>query len=81
MMKAHPIEVLVAYGEHDVLEGDLIEGIIIAKFPNAKAAKEWPTKTSPSTAKTWRSIMDSLLKVSAKPRTVLAQPAFQETQS
>ena len=40
-MEGHPIEVLVAYGKHEVLEGDPIEGIVIAKFPNAKAAKDW----------------------------------------
>jgi uncharacterized protein (DUF1330 family) len=40
-MKGHPIEVLVAYGKHEVLEGDPIEGIVIAKFPNVKAAKDW----------------------------------------
>ncbi|HJX84857.1 MAG TPA: DUF1330 domain-containing protein [Candidatus Angelobacter sp.] len=40
-MKGHPLEVLVAYGKHEVLEGDPIEGIVIAKFPNAKAAKNW----------------------------------------
>ena len=39
--KGHPIEVLVAYGKHEVLEGDPIEGIVIAKFPDAKAAKDW----------------------------------------
>jgi uncharacterized protein (DUF1330 family) len=33
-MKGHFIEVLVAYGKHDALEGDPIEGIVIAKFPN-----------------------------------------------
>lgn len=32
-MKRHPIEVLVAYGNYEVLEGDPIEGIVIAKFP------------------------------------------------
>ncbi len=32
---------LVAYGKHKVLEGDPIEGIVIAKFPNVKAAKDW----------------------------------------
>jgi len=37
----HPIEVLVAYGKHEVLEGDPIEGIVIAKFPNVRAAKDW----------------------------------------
>ena len=40
-MKGHPIEVLVAYGNHEVLEGDPIEGIVIAKFPTIKAAKDW----------------------------------------
>ena len=40
-MKGHPIEVLVAYGNHEVLEGDPIEGIVIAKFPTVKAAKDW----------------------------------------
>ena len=40
-MEGHPIEVLVAYGKHEVLEGDPIEGIVIAKFPNAKTAKDW----------------------------------------
>ena len=40
-MKGHPIEVLVAYGNHEVLEGDPIEGMVIAKFPSVKAAKDW----------------------------------------
>jgi len=40
-MKDRPIEVLVADGKHEVLEGDPIEGTVIVKFPNAKAAKEW----------------------------------------
>jgi uncharacterized protein (DUF1330 family) len=33
--------VLVAYGKHEFLEGDPIEGIVIAKFPNVEAAKDW----------------------------------------
>jgi uncharacterized protein (DUF1330 family) len=40
-MEGHPIEVLVAYGKHEVLEGDPIEGMVIAKFPSVKAAKDW----------------------------------------
>ena len=40
-MKGRPIEVLVAYGKHEVPEGDPIEGIVIAKFPSVKAAKDW----------------------------------------
>jgi uncharacterized protein (DUF1330 family) len=51
-MEGHPIEVLVAYGKHEVLEGDPIEGIVIAKFPNAKAAKDWyDSEASQSVAK------------------------------
>ena len=40
-MKGHPIEVLVAYGKHEVLEGDPIEGMVVVKFPSVKAAKDW----------------------------------------
>ena len=40
-MKGQPIEVLVAYRKHEILEGDPIEGIVIGKFPNVKAAKDW----------------------------------------
>jgi uncharacterized protein (DUF1330 family) len=40
-MKGHPIEALIAYGKHEVLECDPIEGMVIAKFPNVKAAKDW----------------------------------------
>jgi uncharacterized protein (DUF1330 family) len=40
-LKGHPVEVLVAYGKQEILEGDPIEGIVIATFPNAKAAKDW----------------------------------------
>src|SRR6266851_1775272 len=40
-MKDHPIEVLVADGKHEVLEGDPIEGMVIVKFPSVKAAKDW----------------------------------------
>ena len=40
-MQGHSIEVLVAYGNHEILEGDPIEGIVIAKFPTVQAAKDW----------------------------------------
>jgi uncharacterized protein (DUF1330 family) len=40
-MKGHPIEVLVAYGKHEILKGDPIKGIVIARFPNVKAAEDW----------------------------------------
>ena len=38
-MEGHPIDVLVAYGKHEVLEGDPIEGMVIAKFPSVKSPK------------------------------------------
>jgi hypothetical protein len=48
-MKDHPIEVLVADGKHEVLEGDPIEGMVIVKFPSVKPQRigvtARPTKT------------------------------------
>jgi hypothetical protein len=68
-MKDHPIEVLVADGKHEVLEGDPIEGMVIVKLPSVKPQRigftARPTKTLRSTANTGRSITNSLLKVSA----------------
>jgi uncharacterized protein (DUF1330 family) len=40
-MKGHPIEVLVAYGKFEVLEGSPIEGMVIAKSPDVKSARDW----------------------------------------
>jgi len=40
-MKDRPIEVLVADGKHEILEGDPIEGMVIVKFPSVKTAKDW----------------------------------------
>jgi len=40
-MVGHPIEVLVPYGNFEVLEGEHIEGIVIAKFPDMASAKKW----------------------------------------
>ena len=37
----HPIEVLAAYGTQQVLEGEAIEGAVIARFPSIEAAKAW----------------------------------------
>jgi uncharacterized protein (DUF1330 family) len=37
----HQVKVLVNYGRYEVLEGDTIEGIVIAKFPSFEAAKTW----------------------------------------
>jgi uncharacterized protein (DUF1330 family) len=34
-------KILVNYGRYEVLEGDTIEGIVIAEFPSFEAAKAW----------------------------------------
>jgi len=37
----HQVEVLVNYGRLEVLEGDPVEGVVIAEFPSFEAAKAW----------------------------------------
>jgi uncharacterized protein (DUF1330 family) len=37
----HPVKVLVNYGRLEVLEGDPVEGVVIAEFPSFDAAKAW----------------------------------------
>ena len=39
--EGHQVKVLVAYGRHEVLEGDPVEGVVIAEFPTFEAAKAW----------------------------------------
>ena len=34
----HEVRILVNYGRYEVLEGDTIEGIVIAEFPSFEAA-------------------------------------------
>ena len=36
-----PIKVLSAYGAHTTLEGPGVEGVVIAEFPSAEAARQW----------------------------------------
>ena len=33
--------VRVAYGDHEVLEGPPVEGVVILEFPTVQAAREW----------------------------------------
>jgi uncharacterized protein (DUF1330 family) len=40
-LEGHLVKVLVNYGRLDVLEGDTVEGIVIAEFPSFEAAKAW----------------------------------------
>ena len=37
----HEVKILVNYGRYEVLEGDTIEGIVIAEFPSFEAVKAW----------------------------------------
>lgn len=37
----HEVQVLVDYGTHEVLEGPLIEGVVVLQFPDAAAARDW----------------------------------------
>jgi uncharacterized protein (DUF1330 family) len=37
----HEVNVLAAYGKHEVLEGDATEGVVIVEFPSVAAAKAW----------------------------------------
>jgi len=39
--EGHHVKVLVNYGRLEVLEGDPVEGIVIAEFPSLEAAKAW----------------------------------------
>jgi uncharacterized protein (DUF1330 family) len=40
-LKGQPVELLVAYGKHEVVEGDPVEGVVIAKFPDMNSATKW----------------------------------------
>jgi uncharacterized protein (DUF1330 family) len=37
----HPVKLLVNYGRLEVLEGDPVEGSVIAEVPSFEAAKAW----------------------------------------
>lgn len=39
--EGHPIEVIVAYGQQEKLEGIGPEGIVVVKFPHRDAALAW----------------------------------------
>jgi hypothetical protein len=62
-MKGHPIEVFVAYGKHEVLEGDPIEASSLRNSRTQKPQRigitARPTKPSPTTADTGRSTTGS----------------------
>jgi uncharacterized protein (DUF1330 family) len=37
----HDVQALVDYGAFEVLEGPSIEGVVVLRFPDAVAAKNW----------------------------------------
>lgn len=39
--EGHEVKVLVNYGRFEVLEGNSVEGVVIAEFPSFEAAKTW----------------------------------------
>jgi uncharacterized protein (DUF1330 family) len=40
-LEGHPVNVLAAYGRHEVLEGPQLEGAVVLEFPTIEAAKAW----------------------------------------
>lgn len=40
-LEGHPVKVLAAYGRQEVLEGPVVEGVVIVEFPSIEAAREW----------------------------------------
>ena len=40
-LAGHPITVLAAYGQHEVLEGPDVEGVVLLEFPSFDKAKAW----------------------------------------
>jgi uncharacterized protein (DUF1330 family) len=40
-MEGHAVEILAAYGAHQVLEGPPAEGVVIARFADVAAARAW----------------------------------------
>lgn len=40
-LEGHPVEVLAAYGRHEVIEGPEVEGVVILEFPTFAEAKAW----------------------------------------
>jgi uncharacterized protein (DUF1330 family) len=40
-LAGHPVNIRVAYGHHEVVEGTHMEGMVILEFPTIEAAKAW----------------------------------------
>lgn len=40
-LAGYPIAIRAAYGKHEVLEGDPVEGVVILEFPSFEEAKNW----------------------------------------
>jgi uncharacterized protein (DUF1330 family) len=59
-------KMLVAFGRHEVLKGEPIEGVAIVEFPTMEAAKEWHESAA------YREAREHRFK-GAEPRCVLVQ--------
>ena len=53
-LAGHPIEVLAAYGAHEVLEGTEIEGAVLVRFPSMEAARTWYNSPAYQEAREYR---------------------------
>jgi uncharacterized protein (DUF1330 family) len=40
-LEGHPVELLAAYGQEQVLEGPAPEGVVLMEFPTTAAARTW----------------------------------------
>jgi uncharacterized protein (DUF1330 family) len=40
-LAGHPVKVLAAYGQQEILEGEGPEGVVIVEFPSKEAAHAW----------------------------------------
>jgi len=40
-LEGRPLKVLAAYGQHTILEGPDVEGVVIAEFPTVQDARDW----------------------------------------
>lgn len=40
-LEGHPVTLRAVYGQHEVLEGPPVEGVVILEFPTFSDAKKW----------------------------------------
>ena len=50
----HPIKALAFYGQHQVAEGEAVEGVVLLEFPDMAAARAWYDSPAYQAAKAHR---------------------------